>query len=289
MILPVFRSLRALPMPFLLVAAFLAATSRLCQAADASPWESGPQSAVRLIAASAAADSNAAVLRAGLEIKLQPGWKTYWRYPGDSGVPPRFNFEGSQNIRNVTVLWPAPMRFSDGSGTSIGYVDHTIFPLRIVRQDGNKPAVLRVTIDYAVCEKLCVPVDANLELALVAAVSLHEAALTASEARVPHAATMAASEPLAVASVRREPGSPRERVIVDVKAPADSPVDLFAEGPNTEWALPLPEPISGAPDGMKRFAFDLDGLPPGAQAKGALLKLTAVSPGAAIEVAAHLD
>ena len=149
--------------------------------------------------------------------------------------------------------------------------------------------MLRVTVDYAVCEKLCVPVDAKLELPLVAAASLHEAALTASEARVPHASTVAADGPLAVSSIRREAGSPHERVIVDVKAPSEAPVDLFAEGPNADWALPLPEPIAGAPEGMKRFTFDLDGLPPGARAKGALLKLTAVSPGTAIEVAAHLD
>ena len=204
-------------------------------------------------------------------------------------MPPRFNYEGSENVKDVAVLWPAPMRFSDGSGTSIGYIDHTIFPLRISLQDASKPAVLRLTVDYAVCEKLCVPVDAKLELPLIVAGSLHEAALTASEARVPHTRTIAADGPLAVSSIRREAGSPYERVIVDVKAPSDSDVDLFAEGPSPEWALPLPEPVGTTPDGVRRFAFNLDGLPPGARAKGALLKLTAVSPDAAIEVAAHLD
>lgn len=227
--------------------------------------------------------------RAGLEIKLQPGWKTYWRYPGDSGVPPRFDFKNSENVEDVTVLWPAPVRFPDGGGSSIGYIDHTIFPLRIALKNPGKPAVLRVTLDYAVCEKLCVPIEARLELPLVAAASLHEAALTASEARVPHASSLAADAPLAVTSIRRDSTALRERIIVDVKAPPDAPVDLFAEGPNADWALPLPEPIDGAPDGVRRFAFDLDGLPPGVQAKGAPLKLTAVSPGAAIEVTTHLD
>jgi DsbC/DsbD-like thiol-disulfide interchange protein len=272
-----------------LSAVFLATAPGLCQAADSSPWDSGSQSAVRLIAGSAAAEPNQGVWRAGVEIKLEPGWKTYWRYPGDSGVPPRFNFEGSENVKDVVVQWPAPMRFADGNGTSIGYTDHTIFPLRVILKDASKPAVLRALIDYAVCEKLCVPVDAKLELPLVAAPSLHDAALTASEARVPHSALIAADETLAITSVRREPGSPHERVIVEVKAPAESRVDVFAEGPTAEWALPLPEPVGDARDGVRRFAFDLDGLPPGAQAKGAVLKLTAVSPGTAIEVTAHLD
>jgi DsbC/DsbD-like thiol-disulfide interchange protein len=282
-----FRPFRASPQ--VLSAAFLIIAAGSCFAGDASPWDATAASAARLIAASTTPGSDAAVRRAGVEIKLQPGWKTYWRYPGDSGVPPRFDFAASENIKDVAVLWPAPTRFSDGSGTSIGYLDHTIFPLRISLKDASKPAVLRVTLDYAVCEKLCVPVDAKLELPLVAAASLHEAALTASEARVPHSSSLAADEPFAVASVRREAGSARERIIVDVKAPLESRVDLFAEGPNADWALPLPEPVSDAPDGVRRFAFDLDGLPPGAQAKGALLKLTAVSPSAAIEVTAHLD
>ncbi len=286
MIVFAFPAQRALPL--LLAATFLPAAAGLCWASDASDWDSTSQSAVRLIAASAT-ESLGPVFRAGLEIKLQPGWKTYWRYPGDSGVPPRFNFEGSENVKDVTVFFPAPMRFSDGNGHSIGYVDHTILPLRIVVRDAHKPAVLRVAVDYAVCEKLCVPVDAKLELPLVAAASLHEAALAASEARIPHATSIAADEPLAIVAARREHGSPHERVIVDVRAPLDAHVDLFAEGPDAEWALPLPEPVSGAPVGLRRFTFDLDGLPPGAKAAGAQLKLTAVSTTSAIEVATRLD
>jgi hypothetical protein len=70
------------------------------------------------------------------------------------------------------------------------------------------------------------------------------------------------------------------------------PIDLFVEGPTPDWALPLPEPkdmASGGPAAMRRFSFDLDGLPPGAHAAGATLTFTAVSPTDAIEVQAHLD
>jgi hypothetical protein len=78
--------------------------------------------------------------------------------------------------------------------------------------------------------------------------------------------------------------------VVEVTAPQDAPVELFVEGPTPDWALPLPETeksASGEP--VRRFSFALDGLPPGAQANGAMLTLTAVSPADAIEVKARLD
>src|SRR4030088_1798170 len=103
-------------------------------AADVSAWDGDARSAVRLIAANAAA----AQLRAGVEIRLAPGWKTYWRYPGDSGVPPRFDFSGSQNVKSVTVRFPAPKRLPDESGITIGYKHDVVFPLDIVPGDAAK-------------------------------------------------------------------------------------------------------------------------------------------------------
>ena len=76
--------------------------------------------------------------------------------------------------------------------------------------------------------------------------------------------------------------------LVDVAAPAGAAVDLFAEGPTPEWALPLPS-RSPARRGLQRFAFELDGLPPGAKPEGATLRLTAVAGEQAIEVAFRLD
>ena len=255
-------------------------------AADASPWDGDTRVGLRLLAG---ARTRSAVVRAGIEIKLAPGWKTYWRYPGDSGVPPRFDFAGSQNVKDVTVAWPAPHRFSDDSGISIGYKDNVIFPLHVVPQDHSKPVRLRVKADYAVCEKICIPAEGRAELLLDGRGAELDQSLAAFEAQVPQRARIGDVAPLAVRAVRRDNSGDRPRVIVDVAAPGSGPIELFAEGPTPDWALPVPEPIAGAPAGLHRFAFVLDGLPPGARADGAELTFTLVADGTAVEVATHLD
>ena len=273
----------------LVASPLLAAVPHASKASEASPWDNGTHSAARLIAAGAMRDQGAVRLRAGVELKLRPGWKTYWRYPGDSGVPPRFDFARSENVRDVTVLWPAPRRFSDGSGTSIGYAERVVFPLRVVPADERKPVLLRVDLDYGVCEKLCVPVDAKLELALTTRATAHDSVLAASEAQVPVGVAIGPREPLAIVAIRRESERQPSRVLVDVATSMDSRVDLFAEGPTAEWALPLPQPVDGWTAGVRRFMFELDGLPPGAKPAGAAVRLTAVSATSAIEVVADLD
>ena len=265
----------------------LAALPASARADDASPWDADARAGMRLIAASPTRAMDNAI-RAGIEVKLAPGWKTYWRYPGDSGVPPRFDFAGSQNVKSVAVEWPAPHRFSDDGETTIGYKGNVIFPLRVEPQDAAKPVELHVVLDYAVCEKLCVPAQGRAVLALAAGGSSHDSALAAAEATVPRRAKLGDDAPLAVRTVHRETADGHPRIVVDVAAP-DAPIDLFAEGPTADWALPVPAPADGAPPGLHRFVFALDGVPPGASTAGAVLTLTLTSGGKAIEVAAPLD
>jgi DsbC/DsbD-like thiol-disulfide interchange protein len=264
----------------------------VARAQDSSAWGAEPHAAARLIAGGVQQSADAAWLRAGIEIRLDTGWKTYWRYPGDSGVPPTLDFAGSDNVKSVTVLWPAPMRFADGAGGhSIGYHGDVVLPLRVLAEDAAKPAALHLKLGYAVCSNLCVPVEAELDLTLSGKRGTEEAKLAAAEARVPRRATLGAGHVagrLEIRSAHRERGSAGERVVVEVEAPAGTPVDLFAEGPTPDWALPLPEASSGGA-GTRRFTFDLDGLPPGAHVGGATLTLTATSPEDAIEVPVHLD
>ena len=264
--------------------------SPAARAQQASAWEPQPHASARLIAG---ASEKAAALRAGIELRLDPGWKTYWRYPGDSGMPPTFDFAGSINVASATALWPAPERFADGAGGhSIGYHGDIVLPVRVIPKDTSKPSSLHAKVAYAICGTLCVPAEATLDLALTTKAGAEDPALAAAEARVPRRVPLGIGSDLAIRSLHREPGKTPERVVVEVVAPQGEPVDLFAEGPTPDWALPLPEEAPAAPGeapGTRRFTFVLDGLPPGAQAKGAALTLTAVSPNDAIEVVAHLD
>src|ERR1700691_4774187 len=182
-------------------------------AQDTSPWQRDGHSAVRLLAGS----RSGAVLLGGIAFQLQPGWKTYLRTPGDSGVPPRFDFSRSENIEAVTVLWPAPMKFDDGAGgSSLGYHDQVVLPLRIVAKNTDKPVMLRAAVNYAVCDKLCVPVEADVELAFTSVASTEDSALFAALDTVPKPANVGDPNPLTIRDVKREGKS---AVLVDVVTP----------------------------------------------------------------------
>jgi DsbC/DsbD-like thiol-disulfide interchange protein len=253
------------------------------RAQDASPWQQDGHSAVRLLAGS----RSGAVLLGGIAFQLQPGWKTYWRTPGDSGVPPRFDFSKSENIEAVTVLWPAPMRFDDGAGGySLGYQNQVVLPLRIVAKNADKPVTLRADINYAVCEKLCIPVEASAELPITSVASTEDSALFAALDTVPKPANVGDPNPLTIRDVKRDGKS---TVLVDVAVPDTRAVNLFVEGPTPDWALPVPKLLEPGPAGVRRFAFELEGLPPGAKPEGAALKLTLVGGDRAYEFNINLD
>ncbi len=311
---PIARSILRLIAPLPLAVLIWLPGITTAPAQDASNWDAQAHTASRLIAGAMSRNHDVVFLRAGIEIKLDPGWETYWRNPGDSGAPPTFDFFDSENVKAVSVLWPAPKRFPDGAGgNSIGYVNHVILPLHVVPTDDTKQTALRLKLGYAVCANICIPVESNLALRL-SSDGAEDAAIERAEVRVPrhvafgqeHRAELsqfgqaraqeaqgiggegAKSDALAILSVHRQPGGAHDRILVEVAAPAGAPVDLFVEGPTPDWSLPLPQQTT-ADGGTRQFAFDLDGLPPGAKPDGAALTFTAVSGEEAIEVTAHLD
>ena len=253
-------------------------------AAEESPWSEDIRSAARIIAGTNR--NGDAQLRAGIEIKMQPGWKTYWRYPGDSGVPPQFDFSNSENLKSATVLYPAPYLFKDETGQTIGYKEKVVFPVVVSPQQPGKPVRLRLKVDYAVCEKLCVPAEGRAELMLGSGNSAHNSELSAAEGRVPEQVT--ASQ--AGLTARRINTGTKPLVAVDLPAPAGQTVDLFVEGPTPRWALPIPKPVKPAPAGRAQFSFELDGSPPGTDPKGQVdLTFTVVTGDRAVEVRSRLD
>ncbi|WP_309668083.1 protein-disulfide reductase DsbD domain-containing protein [Tabrizicola sp.] len=129
---------------------------------------------------------------AGLQLNLAPGWKTYWRSPGDAGIPPSFDWSGSTNVRSIEIHWPAPTVFHTNGMQSIGYHDAVILPIEVTAIDPTKPMHLAAQIDLGVCDKICLPASLSLSTdllppgapdALISA-ALDQRPATASEAGV---------------------------------------------------------------------------------------------------------
>jgi DsbC/DsbD-like thiol-disulfide interchange protein len=257
--------------------------------ADASAPVAAGEARVRLLAGKN--DTNSApVLAGGVEIVLTPGWKTYWRYPGDAGVPPRFDWTGSENVARVEVFYPAPKRITDGSGSlSIGYEARVIFPLRIHPVDPAKPVQIRLKLDFATCHTLCIPAEASLTLAVATSVAA-EPALAGAHANVPRKAGTGGDRSPSIVSAQLERGVDGKppRVIVLVKSGHPASLDLFAEGPDERWTLALPERLPPR-DGHAAFAVPLEGALFGKAEIPPRLRLTVVGADGATETELPLD
>lgn len=105
---------------------------------------------------------------AALQVTLAPGWKTYWRVPGDGGIPPRFGWAGSQNMTGVTFHWPVPDVFRSSGMRSIGYEGIVIVPVEITVEEMNAPARMVGQVQIGVCEEICVPVVLEFDAVLPA-------------------------------------------------------------------------------------------------------------------------
>ncbi|MEM7295070.1 MAG: protein-disulfide reductase DsbD domain-containing protein [Pseudomonadota bacterium] len=100
---------------------------------------------------------------AGLHLDLSPGWKTYWRSPGDAGIPPRMDFSGSENVASVSQHWPVPEVFYQSGLRSIGYGEDFVVALRVAPRQDSQPLVLTGRIDLGVCRDICIPVSLAFE------------------------------------------------------------------------------------------------------------------------------
>ena len=102
----------------------------------------------------------------GLVFKLKPGWKIYWRSPGDAGYPPAIDWKGSDNLNDVVISWPGPHRFAVSGLETMGYKDEVVLPIIALLNDANQPLTIRAAVDYLVCDVICVPQHVDLALSL---------------------------------------------------------------------------------------------------------------------------
>ena len=208
----------------------------------ASPWVEGFNNKSRLLAGKTAIGGPASFL-AGLEISMPTGWKTYWRAPGDSGVPPEFDWTGSENLDSATVLYPAPHRLIDKGGANIGYKDHVIFPARIVAKDPTKPVTLKLKAAYGVCEKLCVPAEVELEQTIPADAG-DSAEIAAVLSTVPRTKLVTATDPV-LAKWRVDDRAGKPFLVLEVSDPGGVDGDAFVDMPGGTY-LPLPVKLPDA-------------------------------------------
>lgn len=97
-----------------------------------------------------------------LHLRLAPGWKTYWRAPGEAGIPPVFDWTGSDNVRAVQFHWPQPTVFQLNGLSTIGYHGELVLPIEITPRDADAPIRLRATVDLGVCRDICIPAALTL-------------------------------------------------------------------------------------------------------------------------------
>ena len=243
-----------------------------------TPWVEGHGSKARLLAGAAAPGAHASRLIAGVELRMSPGWKTYWRSPGDSGgLAPHFDWSGSVNVASTKVLYPAPRRLKDAAGDSIGYTGSVVFPVEVRAKDPTRPVELRLSLDYGICREICVPAQAKLTLPVPAdgpAASSPEIAAALAAVPRPSAERQPQDPDLRVSKAHLEAEKPK-LVLEAVFPAAAASGDLFIEAPNGIY-VPLPARI-GEEGNRVRFEVDLtQGAEPEAL-RGKTLLVTMVS------------
>ena len=208
----------------------------------ASDWTLGHKSRTRMTAArtmlsptnSGAASSGH--LYAFVEIALADGWKTYWKSPGDTGIPPRFDFAGSSNLASANVLYPAPRRIDEKGDIIAGYTGTVLFPVAITPLDPKAPVTLTALVQFGMCKEICVPTEAALTLSIPPdATGDLAAAEIESLGRVPRGLSAA------------RPDDPRLGAVTTELTTANKKLKLTAEFPN---GMETADVFLEAPDGL---------------------------------------
>jgi len=251
-----------------------AAGAALGAAASTSPWMDSFNSKVRLVSG-IVDDGGGPALLGGIQLRMDPGWKTYWRNPGDSGVPPSFDWTGSKNLKRAEVLYPVPHRFADAGGAAIGYEGEVVYPVRLTPEREGEPIELKLVFAYGLCKDLCIPNELNLSLTLPADVGKGDALLLGNFlARVPKPGRSGLLPYVGGVEAKLDGDAP-ELIVDAVFQPNATATDLFIDGGDVFIAVP--KPLGVPVDGKQRFAVTFASPEEAAAVKGKTLRITLVS------------
>jgi len=216
------------PLRSAVLAAFLAFPAPGARAQEAATLVSA-EATLRLVAAAPDAEG---LVRAALLVDLAPGWKTYWRDPGDAGIPPTLDFSASRNLGPAIVRYPAPHRFGDDYGTSNGYSEPMAFAIELPETQRGNITELRLKLMLGVCQKICVPLSAELALPLPSADGTEEV--------VAAFASLPALNQVATGIRDARLSADGKALVVQAAASVDASSDLFVAGPKG-WSFGAPE------------------------------------------------
>ena len=253
--------------------------------ADAAsrPWVASHYVEARLLTA-VTGTGDLATVPAGVEIKLDDSWKTYWRSPGDAGLPPTLDWAGSSNVGSTTLLYPKPERLTLLGIQTFGYKHDVVFPIDIKTKTPGQPLDLKLKLDILVCADLCIPKTFDLALTLPAGSASPDAdaqVLAKARAAVP---TGAQASGLSVTSIEEvsDAGKQALQVVATAREPFQAP-DVIAE---VDPAVALGQPRLAYSNDKRQVTFLVPltrALPVGAKLAGRKIVLTVTDGNRALE------
>ncbi|MBP1850291.1 protein-disulfide reductase DsbD domain-containing protein [Rhizobium halophytocola] len=229
--------------------------------AGESAWAETEGGRMRLILAGN--DGNG-IYEGALEIEPQPGWITYWREPGDSGIPPQITVSPDSPLTLQSIAYPTPKRIDNGPVTDLAYDRPVSLPLTF-QTDGKvdaagKPLDLQVFI--GLCKNICIPFQADFKLAVPAG-SEPQDAIRIRMAR--QTLPAAPSKDFSVADVRRSDDG--KALLMDLALPGGSAegLQLYVTGkPGMVYMTYNVEKTAG---GLVSVRMPIAGLPLAGQPK----------------------
>ena len=132
------------------------------QTEDTTGWVEGDHFKAHL--SQSLGDGNTA---ARLEIEMEEGWHTYGADPGDSGLPPRFEWGESSNLQGVEITWPETIEKTEFDMFTVNAYEGVVrFPLMIKPKIENETVLLNLDLQLMVCNEICIPSGVELKAEL---------------------------------------------------------------------------------------------------------------------------
>ncbi len=128
---------------------------------------------------------------AALRLTMADGWKTYWRSPGETGIPPQFDWRGSRNLVGVETIWPTPRVSEDFGLLTIGYERELVLPIRVLPKRGGQDVRLKGLVEIGVCREVCIPAELRVNATLNPGSAKRDPRIAASLANQPQSASEA--------------------------------------------------------------------------------------------------